>query len=190
MLDPRRAGVPAVRRWKGGGRGVPFVKATARRICRCFAVRRRRGGAEPDRGLNGWRMGRYFVGTIVLDDEDACVWHLWESDGEGLRDFSEISNIPAQGIRNRPKDEAHRSSFGLCLLSCIVCIAFCRPYGMPGILMGKRGDGLCPAHPARRPSKTTAALPNRGGRPALRRRPYWSTGDGRLRWRSWPGSSS
>ena len=48
-----------------------------------------------------------------------------------------ISNIPAQGIRNRPKDEAYRSSFGLCLLSCIVCIDFCRPYGMPGILMGK-----------------------------------------------------
>ena len=77
-------------------------------------------------GLLCWMMRMRAFGTCGKAMAKGCVI------------FSpKISNIPAQGIRNRPKDEAYRSSFGLCLLSCIVCIDFCRPYGMPGILMGK-----------------------------------------------------
>ena len=64
----------------------PFVKATTRRLCRCFAVRRRRGDAAIESRLNGSGMGRYFIGTIVPDAEDTCGWHPWEGDGEGLRD--------------------------------------------------------------------------------------------------------
>ena len=98
----------------------PFVKATARRLCRCFAVRRRRGDAAIESRLNGSGMGRYFIGTIVPDAEDTCGWHPWADDGEGLRD----SFLRAYAIPQRRTYETDRRTRNMGRLSVCFLLSF------------------------------------------------------------------
>lgn len=133
---------------------------TCRRSCGTSMERRRKGRAfcESDSAKDMQVFLQYVDGEAAQNLIEVSMAGEWDDISLGLlcwmmrvRAFGtcgkamakgcvifspKISNIPAQGIRNRPKDEAYRSSFGLCLLSCIVCIDFCRPYGMPGMLRG------------------------------------------------------
>ena len=133
---------------------------TCRRFCGTSMERRRKGRAfcESDSAKDMQVFLQYVDGEAAQNLIEVSMAGEWDDISLGLlcwmmrmRAFGtcgkamakgcvifspKISNIPAQGIRNRPKDEAYRSSFGLCLLSCIVCIDFCRPYGMPGMLRG------------------------------------------------------